>query len=537
MPLAIRIETVSSEALTLPAEVALPGLEQLDRVLAERRILYSRNTKRSSVVKRLYESHQRQGAPESSLKNIQRLESPDVFAIVTGQQPGLLTGALYTPWKILTAILLAKQLNRKSPDKFIPVFWNAGEDHDTAEMNHFIWLNQAGNPNRFELQLPDQPSSVPFGSRPIEQAQIERLLEFWNETLPSTEFSQPLRDRVLRAAQQAANLGEFCNQLLWQLFPECGLVIFDSFSGFYPALARDVFQLEIEYPLKNAEIISASADQLSHLGLKPQMHKIPSRCSFFLNENERRCPVHFAEDRFETPVAQYTTSALLKRLEEHPEHFSASASLRPVIQDTLLPTAVNVLGPNEYAYHLQLGEVYSFHDIVRPIAVERLHLTLLPPRVARGLEKTGLTLEELACPLEQLAKKVSLQQSPFQFEASIDHLKGIIEETLEAIREKALLLDKSLEPSIIGHKKQLYSTLEKIEDRLARALRASHQELEQTIARLQAVVYPGGQPQERVLNLYYFLNLFGLDLLEHLMDNLKDADPGSSFNLWVEHVR
>ena len=68
---------------------------------------------------------------ESSFLNIEFLKDPDTFAIVTGQQIGMLTGNLYTIIKALNAVQLSRSLSAKYPEfKFVPVFWLEADDHD-----------------------------------------------------------------------------------------------------------------------------------------------------------------------------------------------------------------------------------------------------------------------------------------------------------------------------------------------------------------------------------------------------------------------
>jgi len=73
-----------------------------------------------------------------------RLAAGEVLVVTTGQQPGLFTGPLYTVYKALSAIALARRLERERRVPVVPVFWVAGDDHDFAEANHTWFLNAAG---------------------------------------------------------------------------------------------------------------------------------------------------------------------------------------------------------------------------------------------------------------------------------------------------------------------------------------------------------------------------------------------------------
>lgn len=531
MPLKVELEPWSSPEPETPPEFSPPPLSQLDTVLAQRRRFVEQRGGRPALVDLLLAEHRAQGAPAASLRNVERLARDDCFAIVTGQQPGLLTGPLYTPWKILSAILLARRLERERPETFVPVFWNAGEDHDTAEMDHFYWLDREGRLVRFQLDLPSsgEPDSPPisFGGRPAKSLDIESLLAFWDEMLFETEFSAPLKATVFEAWQSADTLGEFCNQLLWRLFPDSGLVIVTSSYRSYPHLVNDLLRAEIEEPLRSNTLINEAGQQLRARNFRPRMHRPGGRCSFFLYEGDARLPLQFDEGNFVALGKTYAPGALLARLEERPEDFSAAANLRPVLQDALLPTAVNILGPGELAYHLQLKSLYALHQVLQPVAVQRLSLSLLPPRVSRGLNKLGLGAADLQRPLAQLSGQVASRQALPRLEPLCEELKAQIRHTLGLLRHDAASLDKALEAGVIGQEKQLLAQVEKLQKRLAAQLRRRDSHTRQTVARLQAALWPDGQPQERALNLFYFLNLFGPALLPALAERLKDGDlPG-----------
>src|SRR5712664_1191010 len=74
----------------------------------------------------------------------ERLAAGEVLVVTTGQQPALFTGPLYTIYKALSAIALARRLERERGVPVVPVFWVAGDDHDFAEANHTWFLNAGG---------------------------------------------------------------------------------------------------------------------------------------------------------------------------------------------------------------------------------------------------------------------------------------------------------------------------------------------------------------------------------------------------------
>src|SRR5947209_16412702 len=81
-----------------------------------------------------------------------RLAAGEVLAVTTGQQPGLFTGPLYTIYKALSAIELARRIEAVRRVPVVPVFWVAGDDHDFAEANHAAVLNANGEPVNIRLR-------------------------------------------------------------------------------------------------------------------------------------------------------------------------------------------------------------------------------------------------------------------------------------------------------------------------------------------------------------------------------------------------
>ncbi len=83
----------------------------------------------------------------------------------------------------------------------------------------------------------------------------------------------------------------------------------------------------------------------------------------------------------------YSTAELLAILEAEPERISPNALLRPVFQDTILPTAAYIGGPAEIAYFAQSAVVYeAVLGRITPV-LPRLSATLIEPAIEAVMEQ------------------------------------------------------------------------------------------------------------------------------------------------------
>ncbi|MGK0220112.1 MAG: hypothetical protein ACI9HE_003619, partial [Planctomycetota bacterium] len=82
------------------------------------------------------------GLPGRASTSLEVLAREGSFAVLTGQQPGLYAGPLYTLYKAMQACRLASELSRDWGIPVVPIFWNHGEDHDISEVNHTYLVNR-----------------------------------------------------------------------------------------------------------------------------------------------------------------------------------------------------------------------------------------------------------------------------------------------------------------------------------------------------------------------------------------------------------
>ncbi len=110
------------------------GDPQSTGVLAkDRRKLDDHPRNRAKVAEVLRGLNQKLGADGNALASIDALEK-GALAVVTGQQVGLFGGPLYTLYKALTAVEIARQASALLNRPVVPLFWMDSDDHDFDEV-------------------------------------------------------------------------------------------------------------------------------------------------------------------------------------------------------------------------------------------------------------------------------------------------------------------------------------------------------------------------------------------------------------------
>jgi uncharacterized protein YllA (UPF0747 family) len=186
--------------------------------------------------------------------------------------------------------------------------------------------------------------------------------------------------------------------------------------------------------------------------------------------------------------------------ESDPLCFSTSALLRPIVQDTLLPTAAYVGGPGELNYFAQLPPLYSRFGLPMPMFVPRARFRVIDARTKSLLQKLGLTAADVESPA--LAKRL-----PTASGAS----PALIEKQLvEAVSPILDSLPAELADAVKRTRGTIARAASRLSGRYARSLQIADQTLNERVSRLQAALFPHGEPQERVLGLPAFAARFGV---------------------------
>ena len=453
-----------------------------------------------AVLEKIRKYNKQIKAPPSVFENIERLaHSP---AIVTGQQPCLLSGPLFVIYKAFTAVILAERYDA------VPIFWNASEDDDISEVNHIWMINQ--DLEKISLTLPDSP----FVNISLTEDQITFLIEKITELTPPSEF----REDILALIRQCStDFSEMFSQLLTTLFSHYGLILVEPhiFSG----LATPLFEQLIQHPVKAVELIKKAGDSLEAAGYSRQIHKSPDSCSFYLTPHHTRLSVTY-DGAFHTEETTYSQEELLLLLDDHPEWFSSTVISRPLIQDFLLPTLGYCAGPGEISYFAQMKEVYSFFGIRQPYIIPRFGATLLESKIQKVLDKYEITLIHLFN-AEQTKKILAKQDIEEVFSMQNHRIADILRE----LEKYMTSIDPNLKKTGAAARARISNEVKTLEDKTATAVKAQSTIMERQITRASENVYPQQTLQERMLNIMQYIIRYD-SLMEQLYSSFSTAQPG-----------
>jgi len=455
---------------------------------------------------------------------LERLKHPDALVVTTGQQPGLLTGPLYTIHKALSAVALARLCEERWKRPVIPVFWAAGGDHDFAEGNHTAWTTAEGRTVTVTLRerAADAPLT-PLYREPV-GPEIEAVLERLAHDLPDAPFRQETLDLFRRWYRPESTLAASCAHVLAELLSPFGIPVFDATHPAAKAAQAPVLLAALERAEELDRLLVERNSALVAQEHDPGVAVGESATLVMYEGRLGRDRLVLRTPGFVTRRSHESLSlADLQRLaREDPGRLSPNVLLRPAVESAILPTVGYVGGPGELRYLTLAEAVYQPLGIVQQVAEPRWSGILVDATTDRALEKFGATLEELLAPGERLESRVVRRQLPPEVPAALSHLRESIASNYEILANAARDIDPTIERTMQNLERRAAAGTEDAEKRLVNHLKRRQQvELEQ-IARAREFVLPLGKPQERVVNIAPWFARYGPDLLADLLGVIRN---------------
>ncbi len=463
---------------------------------------------RVNLVSKLSAYATKLSAPPEVFKALDALSHEDSRAIVTGQQVGLLLGPNFTLSKAVTAIKKARQLSSEEKP-VVAVFWLASQDHDSEEINHNYFMDMDERLGKLELPLAE---GIPAGRLSLEKNWLTQL----QNDIKALNYPQHFKDEVLNfiadSFEKTTTFDDFFASMLYKLLGPEGLIIINPLDEDTASLFKDIIKAELANPLASSEAINAAAEELQLLGHTPQLGRAEAATNLFIEEaNQQRQLLRTVDGKFFfSDDSEYTLDALHKILEETPSRITPAAGFRPITQDSVLPTAMTVVGPGELKYFAQIKGVFDLHNVPMPLIYPRMTVTIIEPPVQRIMQKYDLSLEQLA-KFQSIKEELILTLEGHSESFTENLIK--LEETFKALLSDIKNIDVTLTNPVMRTDVHFNEILQKLKTKSAKALLKQDSIVSNQFRRLDRHLAPEGAPQERLISPLSFMLKFGVEVM------------------------
>jgi bacillithiol biosynthesis cysteine-adding enzyme BshC len=468
------------------------------------------NSMRETVATALERQNRAFGSGEAAVQNIERLRR-GAFTVVSGQQVGLFGGPLLAILKAAHAVRLARDLSQRGIDS-IPVFWMASEDHDFAEVNHVELPQQDFSLRRLTVEA-NGTTGAPMSEMRLEP-QVKHLLNETAELLGETAVVEILRESYRPGETMAGAFGK----LFARLFAAHGLVLLDPADADLHRATAPLFRRVVGEAAEIARTLQERGKALEHDGYHEQVKVSAGSVLLFAIQDGARVAIERQNSHFSIGKEKLTQEELLAQIEKEPEKFNANVLLRPVMQDTLLPTLAYIGGPAEVAYFGQASVVYQrLLGRATPI-LPRFSATLIEPKIEKLLERYDLQLADLYHGSDALAEKLAQKTLSPELDEQFRAALAIVTHTMAGVKESVEKLDPTLVEAAERATSKMRYQVGRLHRRAARALLHRTHVLSQHANQLVNALYPEKSLQERTVGAAYFVSKYGVELIDTLVE-------------------
>lgn len=462
-------------------------------------------------------------APTPAVRaRLDRLVEEGGFFVTTGQQPGLFTGPLYSVYKALTAVRLARALEDLLGTPVIPLFWVASEDHDWREVDHTWTVSLSNELRRVALDDGSERGDRPVHRVPMGEA-ISPVLEEFLSLFPDNDF-KPACARRLRSAYAPGNsLGEAFTQVLADWLGPLGMAFVDASSLPLKRASRTLFTAVLDGAAGQEALLGGTAERLQAAGYHVQVPILAGGVNLFFEGSSGRERVYRSGRNFRLRHSGelLTRREILDESDADPRVLSPNVLLRPVVEGAVFPVLSYVAGPGEIAYFAQLRDLFELCGIRMPVVHPRFSVTVIEPKIRKVLDKLDLSLQDLARPFGELAGRVVQDDVPEGVRQALEDLRGGIGRGVEELSRAAATLD----PTLAGPAKHVrtvaFDALQQMRKKIIHSLKREKQTKLRQLEKAQVHLYPRGGPQERSLNACYYLMRYGREFLDALHDRFS----------------
>jgi len=465
-----------------------PSIDGLMKALNSKEKNYTKRSLLHTILEHNYAGIE--NLSDREYKNLALLKG-NGFAVTTAHQPNLFLGPLYTLTKAVSIISLAENMNRAiGENKIVPIFVIGSEDHDKEELLHTYLHGK-----KYEWPT-EQKGSI--GTMKIDATFI-RLLNEWVDAFGNMPYASELKNLYLSSYVLNNTIAESYATVLRKLLGSYGLIVLDLHIKEVKESMIPVFEKE----LRDNFVLDTLKPHLDFLRQNYSVQAEPREVNLFeYNDGERKKIDKVDEE-------------LINRLRENPERFSPNVILRPLMQQTVLPSIANIGGGAEVNYWLQLKPIFEAVGVDFPAIVLRDIFSQLDSKSWEKWNSTGLNEFDFFMQMEELKKKIVLKDS--SLEEDFLNVENDLSLKFSSLESLLVSIDKSLQGSYESELVKLKKSLEMLYGKAIKAEKRKQEETMTAIEKIKSKVFEDNYLTERKENFSAYYLKYGSAWIEAMI--------------------
>jgi len=191
--------------------------------------------------------------------------------------------------------------------------------------------------------------------------------------------------------------------------------------------------------------------------------------------------------------------------------------------------AATVCGPGEVSYFAQLTEVYKYMGIELPVIYPRYSATIIESRIEKILKKTNIADIILSQGRNDAIRSVLGEVDAEKTGRLLEDLQEGINKKIEDVESKIKIYGIDPENAFDRIKRNVDKELKILSKKIYSKLKKQNQHIIDDIDKAYLNIFPDGNLQERMINIFYYLNKYGIDMISSLYYSFEPLDQGHRF--------
>lgn len=232
------------------------------------------------------------------------------------------------------------------------------------------------------------------------------------------------------------------------------------------------------------------------------------QCNLFYMDGKKRIPIFRKCDGF--------TNRDGIEIDIRSVELVPSLKTRSICQDAYFNTHAYIAGPEEVKYLKELAPKFLFHGVEAAEVIPRMSIDLVEPRIKRLMEKVGISVSDIESNAVDDLIRTSLRETTGFDKREISERTNTLSETfISGLKELGL------QPEKFG--KKLNADIKELIGMKRKSDKEKSESVLHRINMIYTYLRPSGIRQERVFNIFYYMNLYGgTGLIRRIYDHYDE---------------